>query len=155
MKVQSYYGDKYFILFVDDYSRMMSIMFLKEKSEAFQMFKWYKARVENEIEIQLKCLRSDRGGEFASDEINLFCNDHSIKRQVFAPRTPQQNGIVERRNRSIMDCARTLMIEKKVPQTFWREAISATVYTLNRVQLKKGTLKTPYEISYEKKPNVS
>lgn len=131
MKVQSYYGDKYFILFVDDYSRMTSVMFLKEKSEAFQMFKWYKARVENEIGRQLKCLRSDRGGGFTSDEFNLYCNDHGIKRQVSTPRTPQQNGIAKRRNRSIVDCARTLMIEKKVPQTFWREEISTTIYTLN------------------------
>lgn len=68
---------------------MMSIMFLKEKSEAFQMFKWYKVGVEKEIGRQLKCLRSDRGGEFISDEFNIFCNDHGIKRQVSAPRTPQ------------------------------------------------------------------
>ncbi|MGI4370307.1 hypothetical protein ACR2V4_27330 [Klebsiella pneumoniae] len=95
------------------------------------MFKWYTVRVENETGRQLKCLRSNRGGEFTSNEFNLFCNDHGIKRQVSASRTPQQNGIVERRNRSIVDCARTLMIEKNVPQTFWREAISTTVYTLN------------------------
>ena len=78
--VQSYYGDKYFILFVDDYSRMMTIMFLKQKSDAFQMFKWYLARVEKETIKILKCLRSDRGGEFTSNEFEIFYNDRGIKR---------------------------------------------------------------------------
>ena len=78
------------------------------------MFKWYLARVEKETGKNLKCLRSNRGGEFTSNEFKEFFNDRGIKRQTFAPRTPPQNGIVERRNRSILDCARTLMIEKKV-----------------------------------------
>src|SRR5271156_6344801 len=80
MRTKSYYGDRYFILFVDDYSRMMTIMFLKEKSEAFKMFKWYKAMVEKQSGKDIKCLRSDRGGEFISDEFTNFCNEHGIKR---------------------------------------------------------------------------
>src|SRR5271156_448738 len=110
----SYTGEKYFILFVDDHSRMMTVMFLKEKSEAFQKFRWYLARVDKETRKKLKCLRSDRGGEFTSNEFNEFCNERGIKRQVSALGTPHHNGIVERRNISIMDCARTLMIEKDV-----------------------------------------
>lgn len=150
MKFQSHYGDWYFILFIDDYSRMMYVMFLKEKFDSFQMFKWYNARVEKETGKQLKCLRSDRGGEFT-----IFCNEHGIKRQVFALRTPQQNGIVERRNRSIVDYARTLLIDKKVSQTFWKESISTVVYTLNQIQLKKGTNKTPYKLWFGHTLNVS
>ena len=111
---KSYYGARYFILFVDDYSRMMTVMYLKEKSDAFQMFKCYLARLEKEIGKSLKCLRSDRGGEFTSNEFNLFCNERGIKRQTSSPRTPPQNGIVERRNRSIMNCTRASMIEKHV-----------------------------------------
>ena len=76
------------MLFVDDYSRMMTVMFLKQKSDAFQMFKWYLARVENEIGKNLKCLRSDRGGESTSNEFEMFCNDRGIKRQTFAPMNP-------------------------------------------------------------------
>ena len=68
------------MLFVDDYSRMMTVMFLKHKSDAFQMFKWYLARVEKEIGKSLKCLRSNRGGEFTSREFEDFCNDRGIKR---------------------------------------------------------------------------
>ena len=93
---------------------MMTVMYLKEKSEAFQKFKWYLVGVEKETRKKLKYLRSDRGGEFISNELNDFCIERGIKRQVSAPGTPQQNGIVERRKKSIMDCARTLMIENNV-----------------------------------------
>ena len=72
--VQSYKGDKYIIIFVNDYSRMMIVMFLKEKLDAFQMFKWYLARVEKENGKSLKCLRSKRGGEFTSNEFENFYN---------------------------------------------------------------------------------
>ena len=112
IEVQSYKGDKCIILIVDDYSRMMTVMFLKQKSDAFQMFKWYVARVEKEIGKSLKCLRSYRGGEFTSNEFETFCNDKGIKRQKSTPSTPPQNGIAKRRNRSMIDCARTLMMEK-------------------------------------------
>ena len=114
IEVQSYIGDRYIMLFVDYYSRMMTVMFLKHKSDAFQMFKWYLARVEKEIGKSLKCLRYDRGGEFTSREFEEFCNDRGIKRQTSAPRTPPQNGIAERRNRSVINCAKTLMMENNV-----------------------------------------
>ena len=87
--IESYSGDKYFILFVDYYSRMMTIMYLKDNSEAFQKFKWYLARVKKEIGKKLKCLRSNRGSEFPSNEFNEFYNERGIKRQVSPPGTPQ------------------------------------------------------------------
>ena len=80
IEVQSYKGDRYIILFVDDYSRMMTSMFLKKNSDAFQIFKWYLERVEKETGKNLKCLRSDRGGEFTSKEFEIFYNDRGIKR---------------------------------------------------------------------------
>ena len=86
------------MLFVDDYSRMMTAMFLKQKSDAFQMFKWYLARVEKETRKILKFLRSDIGGEFTSNKSKMFCNDRGIKRHTSALRTPPQNGIAKRRN---------------------------------------------------------
>ena len=78
--VESYIGEKLFILFVDDYSRIMTIMYLIERSDAFEKFKWYLARVEKETGKILKCLRSDRGGEFISNEFNNFCIERGIKR---------------------------------------------------------------------------
>ena len=78
--VESYSGEKFFILFVDDYSRMMTVMYLREKSEAFEKFKWYLARVEKETRKRLKCLRSNKGGEFISNEFNNFFIERGIKR---------------------------------------------------------------------------
>ena len=121
------------MLFVDYYSRMMTIMFMKESSNDFQMFKWYLERVEKEIGKWMKCLRSDRGGEFTSNEFEMFCNNRRIIRHTSSPRTPPQNGIFERRNMSIMDYARTLVMEKNVSLKYWREVVSIDVYTLNCV----------------------
>ena len=90
IEVQSYKGDKYVMLFVDDYSRMMKFMFLKQKSDTFQMFKWYLARVEKEICKSLKCLRSNRRGEFILNEFEMFCNDRGIKTQTSTTRTPSR-----------------------------------------------------------------
>ena len=86
--IESYSGDKYFIIFVDDYYRLMTIMYLKEKSEIFQKFNWYLARVEKENGKKLRCLRLDRGGEFISNEFNEFCIERGIKRQVSTFGTP-------------------------------------------------------------------
>ena len=150
---QRYYGARYYILFVDDYSRMMVVMYLKDKSKGFQKFKWYIARVDKEIGKELKYLRSNRGGEFTSHEFELFYNDRGIKRQTSAPRTPPQNGVAERRNISIMDCARTLMMENVILK-YWKDAVSTVVYTLNSVQVKKGRNITPYELWFGYAPNV-
>ena len=92
----------------------MTVMYLKEKFQSFQKFKWYLERVEKETRKKLKCLRSGRGGEFISNEFKKKLIERGIKRQVSAPRTPEKNGIPKRRNRSIMDCAKTLMIENNV-----------------------------------------
>ena len=84
------------------------------------MFKWYLARVEKETCKSLKCLRSDRGGEFTSNEFEMFCNDRGIKRKKSTPRTPPQNGIVERRNRYVMECAKKLIMEKNIALKYWK-----------------------------------
>lgn len=155
MRTRIFYGDKYFMLFTDDFSRMMWVTFMKEKSKAFSKFKAFKALVEKETGKNLKCLRSYRGGEFTSDEIVRCCDENGIKRQLSTPRKPQQNGIAERRNKTIVEAARTMLIQGYVPKIFWREAVNIAVYTLNRVLVKKGNDRTPYELWFGKNPNVS
>ena len=130
---KSYYGAIYYILFVDDQPRMMVVMYLNEKSKAFKIFKWYLARVEKEIGNSLKCLRSNRSGGFISHEFELFYNDRGIKRQTSATRTPPQNGVAKRRNRSIIGYLRTLMMEKNVALKYWNKFMSNSIYTLNKV----------------------
>ena len=94
------------MLLIDDYTRMTWVCLLNRKSEAFGCFKTFKELVENETGSQIKCLRSDNGGEFTSDEFNKYYEEHGIKRQFSIARTPQQNGVAERKNRSVMEMAR-------------------------------------------------
>ncbi|GKA13909.1 retrovirus-related pol polyprotein from transposon TNT 1-94 [Tanacetum coccineum] len=93
----------YFMLFIDDYSRKTWVYFLNEKSQAFEAFKKFKAMVEKEKGLKIKSMRSDRGGEFLSKEFNKFCEDNGIRRFLTAPYSPQQNGVVERKNRTILN----------------------------------------------------
>jgi transposase InsO family protein len=94
-------GKWYFMLFVDDYTRITAVCFLKKKSEAFEHFKIYIEMVEIEKDLKIKCLISDNGGEFTSKEFMDFHGEHGIKRQFSAAMTPQQNGVVKRKNRTV------------------------------------------------------
>jgi transposase InsO family protein len=94
-------GEKYFMLLVDDYTRMTAVFFLKNKSEASENFKIYKEMVENEMDSRIKFLRSDNGGEFSSKEFMDYYSSHGIKRQFSVAKTPQQNGVVERKNSTV------------------------------------------------------
>ncbi|GLJ44831.1 hypothetical protein SUGI_0943070 [Cryptomeria japonica] len=100
----------YSMLLIDDYSRMMWVTFLREKFEELEKFKIFKAIVETEARLKMKSLRSNRGVEFTSDEFNAFCEENGVNRQLSAPRSPQQNGVVERKNRTILETTRTMMI---------------------------------------------
>lgn len=110
MRTRNFYGDKYFMIFTDHFSRMMCFTFLKEKSDTFSKFKAFKALEEKENGNNLKFLRSDWGGEFTSDDFVRYCDENRIKRLFSSPRTPQKNGTVERRNQTIVEAARTMLI---------------------------------------------
>ena len=106
------------MLLIDDFTRMVWVTFLREKLEAFDKFKVFKAQVENESGHKIKCLRSDNGGEFTSNEFNQFCESHGIQRQFCAAKTPQQNVVLERKNRSVQEVARTMLLEANIVDTF-------------------------------------
>jgi transposase InsO family protein len=93
------------MLLVDDYTRMTVVCFLKNKSEDFENFKIYKKMVENEMDSRIKCLIYNNGGEFTSKEFMDYCSSHGIKIQFFIARTPEQNGVVERKNRAVQEMA--------------------------------------------------
>jgi transposase InsO family protein len=93
--------ENYFMLIIDDYSTITWVAFLKEKTEAFEKFKKFKALTENQIGKRLKAVSSDRGGESMSSDFKEFCDKHEIKREYTIPRTPQKNGVVERKNRTV------------------------------------------------------
>jgi transposase InsO family protein len=129
---------------MDDYSRMTWVTFLKEKYEEFEKFKAFKALVENKTDLKIKCLRSNRGGEFISNEFEEFFEFHGIKSHFSSARTSQQNGVVERKNRTIQDMDRTIFNEANLSNTFWRKASNTAVYIPNRAenqsQQKQNTL---------------
>ncbi|KAJ7962054.1 Retrovirus-related Pol polyprotein from transposon TNT 1-94 [Quillaja saponaria] len=155
IKPCSFGKNHYFLLFIDDYTRKTWVYFLKKKSEAFEVFKKFKALVEKESGHVIKSLRSDRGGEFTSNEFNIFCETQGIRRPLTVPRTPQQNGVAERKNRTILNMARCLLKSKNMPKEFWAEAVSCAVYLSNRCPTKGVENQTPQEAWSGKKPNVS
>jgi len=147
-------GKSYFLLTVDDYSRFMWLELLASKSEALEYFKKFKVGAEVESGHRLKAFRTDRGGEFHSRAFLVFCNEQGIRRNTTTAYTPQQNGVVERRNQTIVEMARCLLKSMNVPGKFWGEAVKTAVYLLNRSPTKSLTRKTPFEVWYGRKPSV-
>ncbi|KAL8093845.1 hypothetical protein AgCh_035647 [Apium graveolens] len=147
-------GKNYAFVVVDDYSRFTWILFLRTKDEAFVEFKDLITNLETKYSFKLKTIRSDHGGEFEKDFIT-FCKSRGITHEFSAPRTPQQNGVVERKNRTLQETARTLLHESKLPRKFWAEAVHTSCYVLNRVLIRPILLKTPYELLKKRTPNIS
>lgn len=145
---------RYLISFIDDFSRKTWIYFVTEKSEAFHMFKEFKAFVEKQSGSFIKCLRIDRGGEYNSIEFNELCKEHGIKRQLTSAYTPQQNGVAERKNRMIMNMVRAVLSEKEVPKRFWPDAVQWVNHVLNRSPTTIVKDMTPEEAWSGLKPSV-
>ena len=146
-------GKRYFITFIDDCSRFTYVYLMSNKDEAFEFFKRYKAEVENQKGRKIKVLRSDRGGEYFSNEFSLFCEEHGIIHQKTAPYTPQQNGLAERKNRTLTDMINSMIISANVPTYLWGEALLAACHIQNRITSKK-THVSPYEVWNGRKPNL-
>uniref|UniRef100_A0A2N9IB18 CCHC-type domain-containing protein n=1 Tax=Fagus sylvatica TaxID=28930 RepID=A0A2N9IB18_FAGSY len=125
-------GAQYFMSFIDDYSRKAWVYFLKNKSEAFAKFKIWKAEVENQTGRKIKCLRTDNGTEYRDGDFLKFCEEHGIKRHFTVRKTPQQNGVAERLNRTIIETARCLRLNAELPKIFWAEAVDMACYIINR-----------------------
>ncbi|MCH79927.1 copia-type polyprotein [Trifolium medium] len=130
-------GSKYFVSFIDEFSRMMWIQLMKSKDEVLQNFKSFKLEVKNQSGKKIKVLRSDGGGEYTSHEFSAFCEANGIKHEIIAPYTPQHNGMAERRNRTVMNMTRYMLKQKGLPHSFWGEAVVTACYVLNRSPTKK------------------
>ena len=150
--VPSNNGKKYFITFIDDFSRKTWVYFLTNKSEACETLKKFYFYVEKQSKYSLKTLRTDRGTEYlVCDE---FLQKHGVKHQLTARYTPQQNGVAERKNMTIVDMVRCMIRAKNLPRWLWPEAVATAVYIQNRTPTKSVKGKTPYEAWYDKKPSV-
>jgi len=111
--------------------------------------------IQNEKGCRISTIKSDHGGEFQNERFDKLCEKHGIEHNFFAPRTPQQNGVVERKNRSLEDLARTLLNAIDLPKYFWADAVSTTCYVLNKILIRTILKKIPYELFKGRKPNIS
>jgi hypothetical protein len=146
-------GKVFFLLLVDDHSWYMWLSLMANKSEALAAVQQFQAHVEVESGRRLWVLHTDNGGEFTSVSFVEHCAKSGIKRQHSAPYTLQQNGVVKRRNQSIVTMARSLLKTRGLPAAFWGEAVTTAVY-LNRTPTKSVAGKTPFEAWHGHKPTV-
>ncbi|GJX22795.1 putative ribonuclease H-like domain-containing protein [Tanacetum coccineum] len=146
---------KYYSLVVtDDFSRFTWTFYLGTKDETFYVLKEFIALIENQLNKKVKGIRCDNGTEFKNAKLIELCGQKGIKRDYSNPRTPQQNGVAERKNRTLIEAARTMLADSKLPTMFWTEAVSTACYVLNRVSITNPHNKTPYELISGKVPQI-
>ncbi|GKE01648.1 retrovirus-related pol polyprotein from transposon TNT 1-94 [Tanacetum coccineum] len=132
MRVASINGKKYILVIVDDYSRYTWTLFLRSKDETPEVLKDFLTMIQRNLQAPVIFVRTDRGTEFLNMTLNAFFKEEGIEHQTSTPRTPEQNDVVERRNRTLVEAARTMLSASKLPLFFWAEAIATACYTQNR-----------------------
>ncbi|KAJ9557913.1 hypothetical protein OSB04_012527 [Centaurea solstitialis] len=153
-RTESLARKKYMLVLVDEFSRFTWVEFLRAKSDAADRIIAFIKRIQVLLGRRVKKLRSDNGTEFRNAKLQSFLEDVGISHNFSAVRTPQQNGVVERKNRTLVEAARSMMAHSGVPQSFWAEAVSTACYTQNRTLIVKRTGKTAYEMVEQRKPNI-
>ncbi|GKA03938.1 putative ribonuclease H-like domain-containing protein [Tanacetum coccineum] len=145
----------YCLVITDDYSRFCWVFFLEHKDETYPILKDFINLVENQLNKKVKAIRCDNGTEFKNAHIIELCGSKGIKRDYSNARTPQQNGVAERKNRTLIEAARTMLADSKLPTMFWTEAVRTACYVLNRVLVTSPHNKTPYALLTGKTPSIS
>ncbi|GJV81731.1 putative ribonuclease H-like domain-containing protein [Tanacetum coccineum] len=153
--VKSLMKKMYCLVVTDDYSRFSWVFFLATKDETSEILKTFITVIENLIDLKVKVIRCDNMTEFKNKVMNQFCEMKGIKREFSVARTPQQNGVAERKNRTLIEAARTMLAYSKLPTTFWAEAVNTACYVQNRVLVIKPHNKTPYELFLGRKHALS
>ncbi|GJY73211.1 putative ribonuclease H-like domain-containing protein [Tanacetum coccineum] len=153
--VRSLNHKTYCLVITDDFSRFSWVFFLRTKDETSGILKDFIRQIENQLNQKVKTIRCDNGTEFKNRDFIEFCGSKGIKREYSNARTPQQNGVAERKNRTLIEAARTMLADSFLPNTFWAEAVSTACYVLNRVLVTKPQNKTPYELITGKIPIIS
>lgn len=129
-------GFRYYIIFVDDWSRFTWLFPLRHKSDVFTTFQHFKSLVEKQFNLQIKTLRCDNGGEYTSTSFRTFLANHGIQQQFSCPHTPEQNGLAERKHHHILELIRTLFAQSNLPHKYWVEIAHTSVYLINRLPSK-------------------
>nr|GEX99192.1 hypothetical protein [Tanacetum cinerariifolium] len=152
--VKSLSKKSYCLVITDDYSRFSWVFFLATKDEIAYVLKTFIVSLENLLSLKIKIIRCDNGTEFKNADLNQFCRLKGIKREFSVPRSPQQNGIAERKNRTLIEAARTLLADSLLPIPFWAEAVNTACYVQNKVLVTKPHNKTPYELLHGRLPSI-
>ncbi|GJR90793.1 putative ribonuclease H-like domain-containing protein [Tanacetum coccineum] len=152
--VKSLMKKSYCLVVTDDFSRFSWVFFFATKDETSGILKTFITEIENQLDYKVKVIRSDNGTELKNSVINQFCEIKGIKREFSVARTPQQNGVTERRNRTLIKAARTMLVDSKLPTTFWAEVVNTACYVLNMVLVIKPHNKTPYELIRGRTPLI-
>ncbi|GJR76154.1 putative ribonuclease H-like domain-containing protein [Tanacetum coccineum] len=152
--VKSLMKKSYCLVVTDDFSRFSWVFFLVTKDKTIGILKTFIKEIENQLDHKVKVIRSDNGTEFKNSIMNQFCEIKRIKREFSVARTPQQNGVAERKNRTLIEAARTMLVDSKLPTTFWAEAVNTACYVLNRVLVIKPHNMTPYELIRGRPPLI-
>ncbi|GJY13569.1 putative ribonuclease H-like domain-containing protein [Tanacetum coccineum] len=155
VSVRSINRKSYCLVVTDDFSRFSWVFFLATKDETPEILKNFITGIENQSDHKVKTIRSDNGTEFKNRIMNEFCEMKGIRREFSVARTPQQNGVAERKNRTLIEAARTMLADSKLPTTFWAEAVNTACYVQNRVLVIKPHNKTPYELFLGRKPALN
>ncbi|GJS65893.1 retrovirus-related pol polyprotein from transposon TNT 1-94 [Tanacetum coccineum] len=143
------------LVIVDDYSRFTWVKFLRSKDETPEFVTNFLKQIQVGLNKTVRFIRTDNGTEFVNQALSAYYEGVGISHQKSVPRTPQQNGVVERRNRTLVEAARTMMIFSKAPMFLWAEAVATACYTQNRSLIHTRHNKTPYELVHEKKPDLT
>ncbi|KAL4572640.1 hypothetical protein LXL04_019420 [Taraxacum kok-saghyz] len=144
--VSSVGGARYYVTFIDDCTKKVWVYFLKQKSEVFNEFKKWRAIVENEKNLKIKCFRSDNGGEYSSNEFVDYCAENGIRMMKTVPENPQQNGVAERMNRTLCERAKSMRLNAGLPKMFWADAVNTAAYLINRGPSVPLGFKIPEEV---------
>ena len=136
-------GKKFYVTFIDDYSRFTRVYLLRNKDGAFDMFLSYKVEVENQLDSKIKRIRSGRGGKYIP--LNDYCENEGVIHEMTPPYSPKSNGVVERKNRTLKEMMNSLLVSASSHNNMWGEAILSACHLQNRISYKK-TGKTPYEL---------
>lgn len=148
-------GARYFMLLRDEYSGFMYVYFMKAKSEVVDKLRSFIHEASVTAQCQVQILRSDNGSEFKNESVKLLCDTEGVIQEFSAPYTPQQNGEIERANRTILETARTILHGSGLPLFLWGEAVATAVYLRNRLTNKRNRDKTPFELFHGKAPQFS
>ncbi|GJR23807.1 retrovirus-related pol polyprotein from transposon TNT 1-94 [Tanacetum coccineum] len=154
MRVASINGKKYILVIVDDYSRYTWTLFLRFKGETPEVLKDFLTMIQRNLQAPVISVRTDRGTEFLNKTLNAFFKEEGIEHQTSNPRTPEQNGVVERQNCTLVEAARTMLSASKLLLFFWAEAIATACYTQNRSIIISTHDKIAYHVINDRKPSI-